>query len=47
MSARRLFSEGVDTRRCANKDTGPKGVDLAGVPHRLEKETNASENAGP
>ena len=25
----------------------PKGVDLEGVPHRLEKGTSVSENAGP
>ena len=35
-------------RRCASKDAGPRrGVDLVGVPHRLEKGTNASEDARP
>ena len=36
-----------DTRRCASKDAGSRrGVDL-GVPHRLEKGTNASKDVGP
>ena len=39
---------GVDTRRCASKDDRPRrGVDLVGIPHLLEKETSASEDAGP
>ena len=47
MLARRLSPEGVDTRRCASKDAGlRRGVDW-GVPHRLEKGTSASEDAGP
>ena len=28
-------------------DAGSKGVDLVGVPHRLEKGTSASEDVGP
>ena len=48
MPARRLFPKGVDTKRCASKDAEPqRGVDLAGVPHRLEKGKCASEDAGP
>ena len=40
--------KGVDMRRCANKDAGPRtGVDLVAVPHRLEKGTSASKDAGP
>ena len=40
--------KGVDTRRCASKDTVPQiGVDLGAVPHRLEERKSASENAGP
>ena len=39
---------GVDTRRCASKDAGPKGgVDLGAVPHRLDKGMSDSEDAGP
>ena len=56
MSARRLFPEGtggvgggeIDTRRCACKDAGPRRVvDLAGIPHRLEKETSANKDTAP
>ena len=37
----------VDTRRCASKDAGAqRGLDLVGVPHRLEKGTSASEDTG-
>ena len=36
---------GVDRRRCANKDAGPQKGGW-GVPHRLEKETSASEDTG-
>ena len=32
---------GVDIRRCASKDAGPKGVDCE-IPHRLEKKMSAS-----
>ena len=43
-----VLQRGVDTRRCANKDVGPqRGVDLEGVPHRLEKGTSTSEDVGP
>ena len=46
--ARRLFPEGVDTRRCASKDTRPrKGGGFGGVPHRLEKETSVNRDVGP
>ena len=39
---------GVDTRRFASKDVGPRrGVYLVAVPHRLEKGTSASKDAGP
>ena len=39
---------GVDTRRCASKDSGSwREVDLVGVPHRLEKGMSASEDARP
>ena len=39
---------GVDARRCASKDAGPqKRVDLAGVPHRLEKGMSVSEDTRP
>ena len=40
---------GIDTRWCASKDVGlQRGVDLGGgVPHRLEKGTSASKDAGP
>ena len=35
-------------RRCANKDAGSRrGVDLVRVPHRLDKGTSVSEDAGP
>ena len=38
---------GVDMRRCASKDARPqRGVDLGAVPHRLDKGTSASEDAG-
>ena len=30
---------GVDMRRCAVKTRAPNGVDLEGIPHRLEKGT--------
>ena len=47
MLARTLGSKGVDTRQCASKDAGPRrGVDLVRVPHRIEKGTSASEDAG-
>ena len=37
----------MNTRRCASKDAGPqRGVDW-GVSHRLEKGTNANEDARP
>ena len=37
---------GVDKRRCTSKNAGPeRGVDW-GVPHRLEKGTNTSKDAG-
>ena len=44
-----LFPEGGKTRGGVPVRTlGPKGdVDLVGVPHRLEKGTSASEDAGP
>ena len=47
--AKRLFPEwGVDTKSCASKNVRPRrGVDLVGVPHRLEKGTSASEDVGP
>ena len=32
-------------RWCANKDTGPKGVDW-GVPHQLKKRMSTNEDAG-
>ena len=43
-----VFRRGVDTRRCASKDTRPRrGGGFGGVPRRLEKETSAGKNAGP
>ena len=43
--------KGVDMRRCASKDAGPRReVDLVGVegvPHRLKKGTSSSEDTGP
>ena len=40
--------KGVDTRRCASKDAGPKGGGGFGaVPHELEEGKSASEDAGP
>ena len=33
----RCSPKGVDTRPCASKDAGSKGVDLVAVPHRLDK----------
>ena len=39
---------GVDTRRYANKDAGPRrGVNLVAVPHRVKEGKSASEDAGP
>ena len=43
----RCSSKGVSTRRCANKDAGPKEGGFGRVPRRLEKGTSANENAGP
>ena len=34
-------------RRCASKDAGPQRGRFGRVPHRLEKETSANEDAGP
>ena len=43
MPAFSLFSEGVDTRRCARKDVGPKrGWILGVVPHRWEEGKSVS-----
>ena len=44
---RRLPRRGVDTRRCASKDAEPRKGWVQRVPHRLEKGTSASEDAGP
>ena len=44
IGGRKEFSslKGVDTRRCASKDAGPRrGVDLGAVPHRLEEGKSA------
>ena len=38
--------KGVDTRGCASKDAGPKGVNLMVVPRRLEKGMSANEDVG-
>ena len=44
----RCSPKGVDTKRCASKDTGPKReVDLGVVPHRLEERKSAIKDAGP
>ena len=44
----RCSPKGVDTRQCANKDTGPKKwVDLGAVSHRLEEGKSASKDAEP
>ena len=43
-----LFPRGVDTRRCASKDAGPKGrVDLGTIPHQLEEGKSSSVSLGP
>ena len=37
----------VDTRRCASKDSRPKGVDLGVVPHQLEERNSANKDPVP
>ena len=37
--------KGVDTRRYASKDAGPKGGGFGAVPHRLKEGKSASEDA--
>ena len=45
--ARRLFPEGGRHEAvCQSRRSAPRGLDLLGVPHRLEKGTSASEDAG-